>query len=554
VAEQYARQYINDIFGYAVGEHSHEGLVNCDSECDYEEKIEACCESWNEREKLARDTSVPVFYNWFKTNHSHLLKTKMLKPIRLRAGLGNPPMRYTSNDNESINSRVKQKVNYKASELHVFCEKFQEIIDLQIKNVKRAFTLGNGPYQVLPLYSDLQQNPRGWIKLPILSKEKYLKKIQLIDVRHSLQVSNADPTPSNSENIPPLSVSFDDSGLSETVYRSMWEKACKLFHNSLVSDIPGMPNGEIVASNSTPQKPHIVSVLQCGKFTCDCVNYKSKHLCSHVIASAESCGKLSSLLNWFSRTNQEPSLWKLSQSSGISKHPGSKPGQQHKRGKKSTSALPSKRTKFTIPSVSSTPSVIPAISECNVHVDHPPIITSVPSISVNSPITGPSISIASSTQPHMSFPAVPSISIVSPITAPSISIASTVMPSSTAYTASSLSRSHFSISVPDNSVLSNTSMPVNHIMSMSPFNAKFITDRIMKCQGCRKNFRSVSGSKLPPPLDLIVSRMERRPFVRPDGSVYIPTNHSNCMSLSSQYDLSDSRITRKYTTTVCCSR
>jgi hypothetical protein len=72
------------------------------------------------------------------------------------------------------------------------------------------------------------------------------------------------------------------------------KKACKLFHNSLVSDIPGMPNGEIVASNSTPQKPHIVSVLQCGKFTCDCVNYKSKHLCSHVIVSAESCGTLSS--------------------------------------------------------------------------------------------------------------------------------------------------------------------------------------------------------------------------------------------------------------------
>jgi hypothetical protein len=103
VAEQYARQYINDIFGYTVGEHFHEGLVDCDSESDYEEKIKTCCESWNEREKLARDTSVPVFYNWFKTNHSHLLKTKMLKPVRVRAGLGIPPMRYTSNDNESIN-------------------------------------------------------------------------------------------------------------------------------------------------------------------------------------------------------------------------------------------------------------------------------------------------------------------------------------------------------------------------------------------------------------------------------------------------------------------
>ena len=148
IPEKYSKEYINEIFGYSNGSHFTEELVDCECDSEYEDQLNKCCHVWNEREKLARDTNVPVFYDWFKAYHSDLVKTKMLKPVRVQAGLGDPPTQYTTNDNESINSRVKDKVDYKASELHIFCQKFEELVDMQTRNIERAFTLSNGPYCV----------------------------------------------------------------------------------------------------------------------------------------------------------------------------------------------------------------------------------------------------------------------------------------------------------------------------------------------------------------------------------------------------------------------
>ena len=68
--------------------------------------------------------------------------------MRSKAGLGILPEAYTTNANESINSMVKRKVDYKASELHEFCQSMKELVDVQIRNVERCFTLHNGPYKV----------------------------------------------------------------------------------------------------------------------------------------------------------------------------------------------------------------------------------------------------------------------------------------------------------------------------------------------------------------------------------------------------------------------
>lgn len=67
----------------------------------------------------------------------------------------------------------------------------------------------------------------------------------------------------------------------------MWEKASTLLHRNFVSNVPGMPNGKMVPSTNTPHKPHIVTAVKGD--TCDCINYKSKSMCSHVIASAVEC-------------------------------------------------------------------------------------------------------------------------------------------------------------------------------------------------------------------------------------------------------------------------
>jgi hypothetical protein len=59
------------------------------------------------------------------------------------------------------------------------------------------------------------------------------------------------------------------------------------------------------------------------------------------------------------------------------------------------------------------------------------------------------------------------------------------------------------------------------------FTLKFINSRISKCQGCKGLLRS-PGTPLPlPPHDLIVSRLECRPYTTPEKVVKVPTTPSN---------------------------
>ena len=59
-----------------------------------------------------------------------------------------------------------------------------------------------------------------------------------------------------------------------------------------------------------------------------------------------------------------------------------------------------------------------------------------------------------------------------------------------------------------------------------PFTFKFMTSRISKCQGCKGSLKTAEGTLPQPPDDLIVSRMECRPFVAPDGTVKVPSKLS----------------------------
>ena len=61
----------------------------------------------------------------------------MLAPIRIDAGLGDPPTEYTTNDIEAGNFMVKYK----------FINDIKDLIDLQFRNEDRA-VCGAGPYKL----------------------------------------------------------------------------------------------------------------------------------------------------------------------------------------------------------------------------------------------------------------------------------------------------------------------------------------------------------------------------------------------------------------------
>lgn len=77
--------------------------------------------------------------------------------------------------------------------------------------------------------------------------------------------------------------------------------------------------------------------------------------------------------------------------------------------------------------------------------------------------------------------------------------------------------------------------------NQSAFTFKLITNRISKCQGCKGSLRMDDNSLPQPPNDLIICRMECRPFISPDGTVKVPSKpsashyhfNSECLSVAS---------------------
>ena len=105
-------------------------------------------EVWNSKEMYARSSTEAWFHSWFTEYQAPNMKVKMLKPLCVAVRMGEIPAEYTNNPNESANAWIKEKVDYKKSELSMFCQKMKELVDSQTLDIERAFTHDTGPYAV----------------------------------------------------------------------------------------------------------------------------------------------------------------------------------------------------------------------------------------------------------------------------------------------------------------------------------------------------------------------------------------------------------------------
>ncbi len=145
-----AQEFVRDIFGSQVGTHFTSGIVDVTSEAEFESSLEDLEQVWNLWEKQSTQTEFPKFHNWFLKYQADNFKSKMLLPLRQSLGLGR--RRYTTNDNEHVNSIIKKKLNYQANELSVFCDEMKKLIEEQKGDIEQAFVMDTGPYRVHPKF------------------------------------------------------------------------------------------------------------------------------------------------------------------------------------------------------------------------------------------------------------------------------------------------------------------------------------------------------------------------------------------------------------------
>ena len=328
----YANQFNKDIFDKNVG------LSDCLTEIDFENKLLELKPIWNLRECEARKTTESEFYTWFLKYKKDLVHNCLSLPLRISCGLGFS--HYTTNANESLNNRLKQKTNYKESEISQFCAKLREITDEQKNDTEKAI-IGMGPYQIRAEYMEHVQPSSAWFKISESSLKKHITaflkaplKLSKFGSSESVSVGDQAGTSGTSSAPQPerLSISLEETCLDPTIHEPIWKKAESLISSGLVNKAPGVQNGFMVASTSG-KDPHFVRLLESGKGSCNCENFRLLSICSHVLAASEFGGQLRKLVKYLQKSQPTPNFEELSKIN-MPKHPQRKPNQRQRSNKR----------------------------------------------------------------------------------------------------------------------------------------------------------------------------------------------------------------------------
>ena len=146
VRESMQQIVVSDIFGQQIGSQDVEGLVNSDSDVEFEKGYDIISQKWKGLDSKEGGL-MHIFVTWFHRYKYSVIKKTMLKSVRRNAGLGDPPTLFTTNASESVNSLLKNRMDYKKNELSEFLDKLKSLIDNQEKEMEKAI-IGRGKYEL----------------------------------------------------------------------------------------------------------------------------------------------------------------------------------------------------------------------------------------------------------------------------------------------------------------------------------------------------------------------------------------------------------------------
>ena len=303
------KEIVRDIFGSQEGEILSTGLVDCDSEQAFDVSLGRLYQRW---EKLS-----PGFHKWFVSTQASVFRCHMIRPVRERAHLGSPPVKFTNNPNESANNTVKHWTEFKKSSWPTFVQKLQKLVESQLFEADKAI-YGAGEFILSPELSHYQVDGIKWHRMSRAQRKAHMK-----EVWNGMSLAQTTPC------ITKLSVPARDvhlSTVSPSTISNMWDKAERLLRTpNAITPAPGSDSARMVASDSSP-RPHFVQKTTGNKFLCDenCPMWRSCKVCAPPIAVAESLNNLKQFVDSLHKSKPECNLTKLVTTSNDRRKAGTK--------------------------------------------------------------------------------------------------------------------------------------------------------------------------------------------------------------------------------------
>ena len=184
------------------------------------------------------------------------MKDSMLLDVRRRNGIQG---RYTTNDNESMNSKFKKHVRHKASDLPKFIKNVEEFVRSDQAIIEAAFP-GTGDFQFVEGFESFNIGSKWW-SLSTVKRTAHFNKFMVACkcVPSSKFVVNETNEQSTSTEFPSIEcpvaepASMPDVNIACDVLRGILGKAEKLVQDDLVTPIRGS-NGKQMAIASHTQE------------------------------------------------------------------------------------------------------------------------------------------------------------------------------------------------------------------------------------------------------------------------------------------------------------
>ena len=270
---------LQDIFGSMI--KGKEGLVDSTDDVAFNSALQGLEEKWN--------SHAPGFFDWFVKYKTQSVIDSMIKPVRVSAGLGNPPEPYYTNDVESINRVIKRKTNYKTCEWPDFCKLAYDLVKEQDTEVEKAL-IGIGEYKFKVKYKHLEIPLRKWSSMSAIQRARHLKKVATVQLNHVQEIEVVSTTHDNSITLKLQGVEFNTKGvrIPHDILKSMFSKAETLLSGTnCVVAAPGTSTAKLVESKSG-HRPHFITKKSICKYCCDadCPMWKCSQICAHTIAAA----------------------------------------------------------------------------------------------------------------------------------------------------------------------------------------------------------------------------------------------------------------------------
>lgn len=316
---------LNGIFGTKVGDTYTEGLVDAMDDADFQNKLDFLIKSWQEL-PMSSTANLEGFVSWFKAHKSHAIQSCMIRSIREECGLGSPPLAFTTNASESINAVIKNKVDYKKTELPAFIDKLKELEREQQSELERAI-IGRGKYRFREQYKFLEISESKWFQMSSQQRKEHLLKLQSVSVKPLTSFSSSQMVVAHEL---PLDVETAAAQLNIPIscLEGIWSKASKLLvTDGALTPAPGQSSKARMVLSYSGRVPHMVVPKKNGEYSCDsnCPNWNSMGICSHCVVVAHINGELSEFVAAKGKRKKAPNVSRLL-ATGMPKGRGCKGG------------------------------------------------------------------------------------------------------------------------------------------------------------------------------------------------------------------------------------